>query len=477
MSDRRFAVLIASGEFPCDPSLARLECPKYDAADLRDVLLNESIGAFTDVHVLIDKTHSEIVLKINEVLNLAGRDDLVLIYYAGHGKLDRAGHSYLASNDTRISVLAATSVGVVQIKGFLDTSDCTKLVIILDCCFGGAIGTTFLRGGVDDQLSLMARSGRGCYIMTAATAIQTALEKQGERNGVFTKHLIDGIRSGAKDSDGDGFISMGDLYKYVYDKVTAESHQEPMKWDVAGRGELLIAKRDHSRQRERQAKIRTLLLKHAESHVLPDSILAKALEVLAMRPSDLTGRLRDYDQLLDSLYAGEIQIAQFVDAWIKPMHSTTEPWFQGQQEQPGDGEDPKTSVEQLARPTTGKSGPRRPDKLKEYILRELRATRKLTGSPLWLFAIRGQQKEDRRYAAFVLADMDQAIQVLDETEISAISDKLSANEDLLWDHTVDLTTARENFATVQVVLRAIEQLLRAIAKIITFVTTGQEYLD
>ena len=101
---------------------------------------------------------------------------------------------YLTATNTVLSALEATSIPVDQIKTFMDISPSKKKVLILDCCFSGAVDKIFTRGGVDDQLQLMSE-GQGTCIMTASTAIQAAVEKESDEYGVFTKHIIEGIQS------------------------------------------------------------------------------------------------------------------------------------------------------------------------------------------------------------------------------------------------------------------------------------------
>ena len=89
--------------------------------------------------------------------------------------------------------LETTSIPAQRIRSLIDNARTTKVALILDCCYSGAIEKTFLRGDVEDQLNLMA-GGRGTFIMTAATDVQTAREEVRDGYGIFTKHLIDGIR-------------------------------------------------------------------------------------------------------------------------------------------------------------------------------------------------------------------------------------------------------------------------------------------
>ena len=59
---------------------------------------------------------------------------------------------------------------------------------------------------------------------------------------VFTRAIVDGLRSGDADRDKDGLISVNDLYRYVYDKVRAvEPRQTPELWTYGAEGDILFA--------------------------------------------------------------------------------------------------------------------------------------------------------------------------------------------------------------------------------------------
>ncbi len=134
-------------------------------------------------------------------------DDVLLVYYSGHGKQDIVGHLYLVTTDTLVDTLETSSVSLDVLRTIFELSPCRRVIIILDCCFSGAAGSSFLRGSADDQLKIFARA-QGIYLLTASTRIQAAEEKEGDRFAVFTKHLIAGVRSGHADLNRDGFVSM-----------------------------------------------------------------------------------------------------------------------------------------------------------------------------------------------------------------------------------------------------------------------------
>ena len=322
---KRFGVLIASSCFPDEPKLTDLACPERDVEGMHAVLSDDAIGGFSEVKVIKNEPSHAVLRSIHEVLRKAGRNDLVLIYYAGHGKLDRAGRLHLATSDTVVEALETTSIPAQRLRDLIDNADTTKTALLLDCCYSGAIEKSFLRGDVGEQLNLMS-GGRGTFIMTASTDVQTAREEIADGYGIFTKHIIDGIRGGAADADGDGLVTMNELYRYVHRAVPADSHQVPMKWDLNVQGELVVAKTGRKPREERRRAIRERLFALADAGTLPDMVLTKALEVSGLSYQETRqGAAARYDQLLDRLLADDVTVGQFVNDWLTVQPEPSEP--------------------------------------------------------------------------------------------------------------------------------------------------------
>jgi hypothetical protein len=62
---------------------------------------------------------------------------------------------------------------------------------------------------------------------------------------VFTRHLVDAIRTGAADLDEDGDIALDELYSYVRERVVAEMPQQRPKKQEDVDGRILIARNVH----------------------------------------------------------------------------------------------------------------------------------------------------------------------------------------------------------------------------------------
>jgi len=314
MSEQRFGILIASSRFPNESELEDLRCPENDVDGLHDVLSSKDRGGFTETIVLKNQPHHEVLKNINRILKQAHKEDLVLIFYSGHGKLDLAGRLHLATVDTELDALESTSIPVESIRNFIDVSPPNKSVLLLDCCYSGAVEKALLRGGVQEQLQNIS-GGRGIYILTGSTDIQVAQEKESDQYGLFSKHVIVGLREGEADQNGNGLITMDDLYGYVHEKVLEEGPQEPMRWAVGVRGNLIISRSGKTPRKERAKQIREIIFELAKKGFLPNDIFDKARQVIALEQDQLDKEDRTYDRLLDQLLKKSLEPGEFIRKW------------------------------------------------------------------------------------------------------------------------------------------------------------------
>ena len=243
MSEARHAVLIGNNKYPDEPRLLPLRCPENDVAGIQERLTSPRNGLFDPINIaaIVNRPNHEILQTVERTIRKVTRNDLLLIYYSGHGQCDEAGRLHLAALNTRLETLGSTSVPIDQIKSYIDLAKTNRIILILDCCYSGAAGGGFMKGGVDEELQQISR-GQGIYIVTASSAIQVAQERESDRYSLLTKHLLDGLSEKEADVDGDGFISMDELYNYVDKNVRLEGAQQPIKFAVKVQGDLLIGR-------------------------------------------------------------------------------------------------------------------------------------------------------------------------------------------------------------------------------------------
>jgi membrane-associated phospholipid phosphatase len=296
----RRALLIGSATFAADADLPQLRCPPADVAGVARILGSPDHGEFDEVTSILDRPYYEVQLALFNLLTSATRDDLILIYYSGHGKLSRNGTLYLTASDTRAGALEATAFSSRVLREYIDLSRCRRVVIFLDCCYAGAAGGEFKGGDIQDQLAKIG-SGTGTYLITAANPIQLAQEREGDSYSLFTKHLLAGIESGAADINRDGWIDVDELYDYVKSCVSAEGvAQSPTKWDFDVQGEIRLARSGIDRKK----RLRKSLLHWGSDGLIHDRLLLDGLNLLEKSQVDLTREERQRMRLIEELDRG-----------------------------------------------------------------------------------------------------------------------------------------------------------------------------
>src|SRR4051812_15341891 len=247
MASPRRALVVATYEY-ADGGLRRLAAPEHDADSFADVLKDEAIAGF-DVTMLVNQPHYVVGEAIADFYGAAGREDLTLLYFTGHGVKDDEGRLYLAMTNTRREALMFTAISGAQLNDAMDASRSRRKVLILDCCYSGAFPAGRTAKADEGVQTLERFQGKGRAVLTASDATQYAFEGDDLRgsgtSSVFTRYLVDAISSGAADLDEDGDIALDELYSYVYEQVVAEVPQQRPKKQEDVDGRILIARNVH----------------------------------------------------------------------------------------------------------------------------------------------------------------------------------------------------------------------------------------
>jgi DNA-binding beta-propeller fold protein YncE len=285
---RRLALVIATGSY-ADPALAKLQAPGQDASGLAAVLEDAAIGGF-EVEAIIDTPTESLRRRTAQFCAQVAPGDLALVYLSCHGVLDDRGRLYYATTDTDRSLLSATAVPAAWLNEQLDDCRGRRQILVLDCCHSGA----FAKGAKgESDLALGERfEGRGRVVLTGSRGTEYSFEHDkviGDgTSSVFTSALVEGLRSGEADKDGDGVVSVSELYDYAYDVVRSkEARQTPTLWTYGAEGDLAVA------QSPRGAIV--------EPVPLPEDLI---LLLESARPRVRQGAVHELAELLNGANAG-----------------------------------------------------------------------------------------------------------------------------------------------------------------------------
>ncbi|WP_072143500.1 caspase, EACC1-associated type [Pseudanabaena sp. 'Roaring Creek'] len=224
------ALLIGVSQYEAGlPPLAA--APKDVAAMLR-VLQSPDLGAFDEVKTLIDPDLEAMQTAIDLLFQSCQKGDLGLLYFSGHGITDDSDRLYLATRRTSKDTFRSTAVSASFIQGIMrDRSYQRQHVLILDCCYSGAFAEGWLAKSADINLKPQLEV-EGSVVLTSSTSTQKSYEdKEGELS-LYTNYIVQGIESGAAESDGDGMISADELHEYA--KRHVQSAKPAMKPEIYG---------------------------------------------------------------------------------------------------------------------------------------------------------------------------------------------------------------------------------------------------
>ncbi|WP_333771764.1 caspase, EACC1-associated type [Streptomyces sp. IBSBF 2435] len=229
---RRDALLIATGQYD-DSTLSSLRSPRQDSAGLAGVLAEPGIGGFRTEQLTDARAH-EVTRALERFFRDRSRDDLLLLHISCHGIKDDDGHLYFAARDTDRDLPASTAVPAAFLRGRMELCRARTIVVLLDCCYSGA----FIPGSKgDDRIHVRDElGGHGRAVLTATSRTEYAWEGSRVESAVpepsrFTGALIKGLATGAADLNGDGRITVTELYDYVYESLhRAGVRQRPRIW-------------------------------------------------------------------------------------------------------------------------------------------------------------------------------------------------------------------------------------------------------
>lgn len=221
----KIALLIGISEYE---GLSRLPGTQEDIQSMRRVLENPEVGGFDQVKVLSNPNRIQIEEEIESLfMDNRSSDDLILLYFSGHGVRGDNGTLYFASCGTkknlqgRIRTGTATSSNVL--KQYMSDSRSKRQVLILDCCFSGAFANDMKAKTAEaktagDIVDIKAQlGGEGRVVLTSSTALQHSYEK--EEGSIYTYYLVQGLETGVADLDSDGKISIDELHEFAREKV------------------------------------------------------------------------------------------------------------------------------------------------------------------------------------------------------------------------------------------------------------------
>lgn len=214
----------------------RLNYARDDAIAVRDYFRDELGVPAKNLHLLVDEQAT-----LPRIKRLLGRDlpravgkhDTVLIYYSGHGGREadvaaaggQAAYLYPVGADEQD--LIATAYPMEDLERSFHRIQALRLVFLADSCYSGAArdpkAAASLKGS-GRFLQLLTKT-KGRVILSACQSDQVAQESKRHQRGLFTHYVLEGLKGGRADVNGDQAVDTDELFTYVSGRVAKASGQ------------------------------------------------------------------------------------------------------------------------------------------------------------------------------------------------------------------------------------------------------------
>jgi hypothetical protein len=252
MSSQRWAIIIGVSNYK-DTRIPALRYASQDAKSFYEWVISPHGGKYSPsmVKLLLDKdaTGKNIRNALFIWLKQAIQEDVVMIYFAGHGSPESPSspnNLFLLPYDALYDEIATSGFPMWDIETALKRFiKAKKVVVIADACHSGGVGQPFdvaRRASrainvnpISSGFQNLSQIGDGVCVISASDDRQFSQESKdwGGGHGVFTYFLLEGLKGNA-DYNKDTTVTLGELIPYLSEQVrrATKNDQSPT---VAGK--------------------------------------------------------------------------------------------------------------------------------------------------------------------------------------------------------------------------------------------------
>jgi len=208
----------------------------HDAKSMEDELKKEY--GFTDVISLYneDATRANIISKFEDLTTKVSKDDNLLIFYSGHGQLNKVlNKGYWVPIDAN-SNSVADFISNSDVKTFLGGIPSKHTMLIADACFAGDIFRGSQTEAVPFDPNNMEKYYKEVYrkqsrLALTSGGLEEVMDAGKEGHSVFTYYLIKSLKENTRK-----YIDASQLFNEISVSVTNNSEQTPQLQAVKDAG-------------------------------------------------------------------------------------------------------------------------------------------------------------------------------------------------------------------------------------------------
>jgi hypothetical protein len=250
-----YLVVIASEKFK--NTKFDLAYAEKDATDIANNMSNSKSFNSVQIKKLFNQSFTvDSITNLNNFFSKAGVNDVVMVFFAGHGYLDKDMSYYFPTYYTDFSDPKINSVAYKNFEKIFQQIKPLRKLMFIDACFSGEVDedqqliegddnnkkdstrAVRLAGSMFAQSTALEmskavfsdlRQNSGATIISSAGGTEAAFEGEKWNNGLFTYCLLNGMKNYKADSNNDKKITLSELQKFVAEEVNrlSEGKQSP----------------------------------------------------------------------------------------------------------------------------------------------------------------------------------------------------------------------------------------------------------
>ncbi len=218
--------LLSVGVSRYDEAALTLEFADSDAREIARALRTAAAGGgYREVKSLVltneKVTRASLLDGLANFLGEAGPDDVAALFFAGHGVRDlSSGSYYFLPHPARADNLLTEGLRMTDFDEMLRIirRNVRAVVVMLDTCHAGALGVAPKQVVSADEMAAQMTAGEGFFLLAASRPGEDSKEDRGLGHGAFTFSILEAL-DGRADRDGDGALSVSELFGYVAKRV------------------------------------------------------------------------------------------------------------------------------------------------------------------------------------------------------------------------------------------------------------------
>lgn len=243
LAGKKYALVIGISRYKNEAlqsGIVNLDYADADAISMA-ALLRKGNFIFPGALTNNDAERGDILSEIVRLRSLVTKDDLILIYFAGHGARDPFNNkTYLLTSDTELNNIEDKGIRLEHLMDYINDLKAERKIILLDHCYSGEIeyikpqriagratrnskthslkprGITAVETSIKKAIS---GSGTVLVAATGSTDELRAFEHPSIGHGFFTQAIIDAANTQSSDTNNNGKLEILELLEFIPSRV------------------------------------------------------------------------------------------------------------------------------------------------------------------------------------------------------------------------------------------------------------------